>query len=80
VFQMMCSIAEFECNMISERVKAGLYAARANGKVLGAPSKPDVYIQMAKKMKDVGMTYRQIQKTMKEAGFNISLGSLSKYL
>lgn len=35
---ILASVAEFERDLISERTKAGLVVARANGKVLGRPS------------------------------------------
>lgn len=39
VFQLFAALAEFERNVISERTKAGLRAARARGKKGGRPSK-----------------------------------------
>ncbi len=38
-YQILAAIAEFEKSLISERTKAGLAVARANGKILGKPSK-----------------------------------------
>ncbi len=35
---ILASVAEFERDLISERTKAGLAVARANGKILGKPS------------------------------------------
>ena len=40
LFQMMGVVAEFEREMIRERVCAGLEKARANGKRLGRPTVP----------------------------------------
>ena len=37
VFHMMAALAEFERNLISERTKAGMEAARQNGRRLGRP-------------------------------------------
>ena len=37
VFQMMCSVAEFEASMVSDRVKSGLDAAKKRGIQLGKP-------------------------------------------
>lgn len=37
VTQVLCSVAELERNLISERTKAGLEAAKAQGKQLGRP-------------------------------------------
>lgn len=39
LFHIMGAIAEFECAQISERTKAGLAAARRNGKRIGRPSR-----------------------------------------
>ncbi|MGF1463768.1 MAG: recombinase family protein [Maricaulaceae bacterium] len=39
VFHMMGALAEFERELISERTKAGLCAARARGATLGRPRK-----------------------------------------
>ena len=41
-FHIFASIAEFERNLIRERTNAGLMAARARGKVGGAPPKTSV--------------------------------------
>ena len=37
LFHMMAALAEFERNLISERTKAGMAAARQNGRRLGRP-------------------------------------------
>jgi len=37
VFHMMAALSEFERNLISERTRAGMEAARRNGKRLGRP-------------------------------------------
>ncbi len=37
VFHMMAALAEFERSLISERTKAGMYEARAQGRHLGRP-------------------------------------------
>ena len=39
VFHIFCALSEFERNLISDRTKAGLQAARARGRVGGRPSK-----------------------------------------
>lgn len=39
IFQVFAALAEFERNVISERTKAGLRAARSRGKVGGRPPK-----------------------------------------
>lgn len=39
IFHIFCALAEFERNLISERTKAGLKAARARGRLGGRPAK-----------------------------------------
>lgn len=49
-FRMMASIAELERDIISERTKGGLAAARARGRKGGRPSKQFEKVEMALKM------------------------------
>ncbi|MED1270206.1 recombinase family protein [Bacillus mycoides] len=49
-FRMMASIAELERDIISERTKTGLNAARARGKKGGRPQKHTDKVEMALKM------------------------------
>ncbi|CAM3594440.1 recombinase family protein [Brevibacillus invocatus] len=51
-FRTMASIAELERDIISERTKSGLQAARARGKKGGRPSKQTDKVEMALKMYD----------------------------
>ena len=39
IFTVLGAVAELECSLISERVRAGLRNARAKGKKLGRPRK-----------------------------------------
>jgi putative DNA-invertase from lambdoid prophage Rac len=87
IFQMLCSIAEFEASLISDRVKAGLDAARERGVKLGAPTKVDRnpnfkhMMELAKQYRDQGLSYREITYVLKEKHkYKISYGSLYKYL
>ncbi|UCI17744.1 recombinase family protein [Mesorhizobium sp. B2-1-8] len=59
MFQMIGVFAEFERNMTSERVKAGLSVARSKGRKLGRPFK---YIDTAQMQRDreAGMSIRAI--------------------
>jgi putative DNA-invertase from lambdoid prophage Rac len=66
---LMASLAEFERDLLRERVRSGLAAARANGKVLGRKHgqrpKSD---KMASKVLDLikaGLSYRQIAEEVK---------------
>ena len=66
VFQMMCSIAEFESRLIADRVKSGLKAAVKRGVRLGRPMllddpKKAKAIEYAKELRAKGMALRKIQ-------------------
>ena len=50
VFQVIGAVAEFERNIISERVKAGLRNARRKGKRLGRPPVSPMTIETAKRL------------------------------
>lgn len=50
VFYVLCAIAQMERDIISERTKAGLAAARARGRKGGRPRVPEKDIQKAIKM------------------------------
>lgn len=65
VLHIMGSIAEFERQLISERTKAGLAAARKRGR--GAPLKmTEERIAEARKLHKDGMTYRAIAQHFAE--------------
>lgn len=51
-FRVMASISELERDIISERTKAGLSAARARGRNGGRPSMPKKEVNLALKMYD----------------------------
>jgi DNA invertase Pin-like site-specific DNA recombinase len=50
IFNIFASLAEFERDIISERTRAGLEAARARGNFGGRPKKADENIKLALKM------------------------------
>jgi DNA invertase Pin-like site-specific DNA recombinase len=84
VFQMMCSVAEFELSLTRERVTAGIEAARKRGVKLGRPKNSenkkdyDKAIRMAKKLRKRGYSYRAIQTEVKsKINVKLSLGDLS---
>lgn len=87
VFQMMCSIAEFEATIISDRVRQGLHAARERGIRLGKPSilesnpKAKEALEYAASLREKGMPYRRIRDRLEiEKGFSASYGVIQKYL
>jgi DNA invertase Pin-like site-specific DNA recombinase len=74
MFQMCGVFAEFERGILSERVKAGLNRARAEGKNLGRPIKV-VNIKKMLEDRDHGKTIRQIASEQK-----ISVGKVHRVL
>ncbi|MFO8083823.1 MAG: recombinase family protein, partial [Desulfobacterales bacterium] len=64
VFQVIGAVAEFERNIISERVKAGLRNAKRNGKHLGRPPVSSRIIEKAKQLRSEGLSYRKIGKKL----------------
>ncbi|MFD7750676.1 recombinase family protein [Streptomyces sp. NPDC059757] len=64
-FTMMVAFAELERDMIVERTKAGLAAAKAQGKVGGRPKAMDTkMIRQAQALKGEGKSYGAIAKTL----------------
>ncbi len=63
MFQMMGVFAQFERAMIQERVKSGLSRARASGKRLGRPPVAARKRAEALKLRQAGMSVRNIAKT-----------------
>lgn len=76
VFHVFGALAEFERELIRERTRAGLAAARARGRLGGRPKKlSDKQIEMAQKlMKDPTNSIREICATLK-----ISRATLYRY-
>jgi DNA invertase Pin-like site-specific DNA recombinase len=76
VFHVFGALAEFEREMIRERTKAGLRAARARGRMNGRPKKlSNQQIHIAKKlMEDKETNVFEISKTM-----NVSKSTLYRY-
>lgn len=70
MFNMIGTMAQLERDMIVERTRAGLAAARKRGKVGGRPKKQkdDPYCLAAKKMQEEGKTVKQIHEALKASG------------
>ena len=64
VFQIIGAVAEFERDIISERVKAGLRNARRKGKRLGRPPVSPMTIEKAKRLRAEGLSYRKVGKNL----------------
>jgi DNA invertase Pin-like site-specific DNA recombinase len=77
VFHIFCALADFERNLILERTKAGLEAARARGRQGGRPQKLSKnQVRTLKGMYDSrNHSIAEISRT-----FNISRPTVDKYL
>jgi DNA invertase Pin-like site-specific DNA recombinase len=65
MFTIIGAMAELESALISERVKAGMAAARARGKSLGRPATPAPLVSRIKALAETtGMSVRQIQEAL----------------
>ena len=62
MFQMCGAFAEFERELIRERVNAGLDRARKQGKVLGRPKLPPIKVRKVQELRQQGMSYKKIAK------------------
>jgi DNA invertase Pin-like site-specific DNA recombinase len=63
VFGIFASIAEFERELIRDRVRSGLAAARAKGKKLGRPKKT-VDIALIARLRKQGRSWRKIARVL----------------
>jgi DNA invertase Pin-like site-specific DNA recombinase len=64
VFHVIGAVAEFEKDIIKERVKAGLENAKRKGKRLGRPPISKADFEKAKTLRGEGLSYRQIGKKL----------------
>jgi DNA invertase Pin-like site-specific DNA recombinase len=66
MFTIMSAMAELESSLISERVKAGMEAARVRGKRLGRPMTPARFVTRIEELAGTtDMSIRQIQDALK---------------
>ena len=64
IFNVVGAVAEFEKDIIRERVRAGLENAKRKGKRLGRPPVSSRLVDEAKKLRSEGMSFRQIGKRL----------------
>ena len=64
LFTMISAFAEFEREIIRERVRAGMEKAKAKGKILGRPKIPPFTIEAALELKEKGIGYKAICKKL----------------
>jgi len=69
-----CAFAEFERDIIRERVKAGLDRARAEGTTLGRPGLERHTVTRMRKLRGSGKGVREIARQL-----DVSPGVVSKY-
>lgn len=63
LFHMVGAVAQFERDLIAERVRAGMAHARAMGKRIGRPCAP-VDVQQVVQLRNQGKSLRQIAQTL----------------
>ncbi len=61
---MIGAVAEFEKDIIRERVIAGLENAKRKGKQLGRPKIHDAILEKAKDLRKQGLSFRKIEKQL----------------
>jgi DNA invertase Pin-like site-specific DNA recombinase len=76
-FNIFASLAEFEREIISERTKAGLIAARARGRKGGRP--PGFSKETLSKIKAVKVLYDIQDKSMQEIADDLSISRATAY-
>ena len=64
VFHVIGAVAEFEKDIIRERVKAGLENAKRKGKRLGRPPVSEGILEKAKAFRKEGLSFRKIGKRL----------------
>lgn len=74
LFTMAAAFAEFERDLIRERVRSGLDRARAEGKRLGRPPVPPVTLAELRKLRSEGLSLRAIAKKI-----GLSVGVVAKH-
>jgi DNA invertase Pin-like site-specific DNA recombinase len=60
IFHVMASLAQFESSLISQRVKAGMARAKAQGKQISRPKLPQTKLQEILKLQETGLSMNQI--------------------
>lgn len=75
VFHVMASLAQFESSLISQRVKAGMERARAQGKHIARPRLPIDQQQKIFELQKKGLSMNKISKQL-----GIAYGTVYNYL
>jgi len=79
MFTLISAMAELESSLISERVTAGMKAAKARGKQLGRPRTPDQVVAQIKRLaKTTDLSIRQIHDRMNAKVSRSIVGNIVK--
>ena len=79
MFTILGAMAELESALISERVKAGMAAARARGKPLGRPATPAPLVSRIEALAGTtGLSVRQIQEALADQVSRSVVGAIVK--
>ncbi len=60
IFHVMASLAQFESSLISQRVKAGMARAKAQGKQISSPKLHTTKLQEILELQKTGLSMNQI--------------------
>jgi DNA invertase Pin-like site-specific DNA recombinase len=74
-FSVLAAIAEFERELIRERVKAGMAAAKARGKHVGRRRIPMAKQNQARHLREQGLSFRKIAQELE-----VSPGTVANYV
>ncbi len=74
-FSVLAAIAEFERELIRERVKAGMAAAKARGKHVGRRRIPIAKQNRARRLREQGLSFRKIAQEL-----DVSPGTVANYV
>ena len=74
-FSVLAAIAEFERELIRERVKAGMAAAKARGKHVGRRRIPMAKQSRARRLREQGFSLRKIAQELE-----VSPGTVANYV
>ena len=67
MFTIIGAMAELESSLISERVRAGMEAAREDGKHVGRPATPEAAVQEIERLaRETGLSIRKIKAELAE--------------
>ena len=79
MFTIIGAMAELESSLISERVKAGMVAARARGKKLGRPKTPSgMVVQIEQLASTTDLSINQIRQRIDEKVSRAVVGKIIK--